>query len=223
MSVTGYTLRRAPSLVLTVAVWMCAAGCTPTSSGSRANNGASASPSSAATSTLPVTPSAVPPSTVTSATAAAPPTELSAIPAGVYRTSIGTGELVAAGVTDLGNAGVFTLTIKAGSYALACDPAPGTDCGDTAPSQRKDVDVGTLRGTGHRVWLVPDSARKASLTGCVVNSPSETGCGPTGPYSFAWQLTPKGLGFRDFIGLGDQAGGAGGYVNFTFHPWTKIR
>jgi hypothetical protein len=153
---------------------------------------------------------------------AAPPTEVSAIPAGVYRTTIATRQLIAAGVTDLGNAGVFTLTIKAGSYALACVPAPGTDCGDTAPSQRQDVDVGALRGTGHVVWFAPDNARKAMLTGCVVNSEAEAGCGPADPYSFTWQLTPKGLAFHNFIGLGDQAGSASGYVNFTFQPWTKI-
>jgi hypothetical protein len=30
------------------------------------------------------------------------------------------------------------------------------------------------------------------------------------------------LSFKDFYGLGDEAGGAEGYQNFTFRPWTKI-
>lgn len=158
----------------------------------------------------------------TGPTQTAPPPDASAIPNGVYRTQIGTDELVAAGVDDPGNAGVFTLTVKSGTYTLGCVPAPGTACGDTAPRQRQYVDVGSLRGTGRTVWFVPDTALKSSLTGCVRHSSAESGCGPEGPYRFTWAVAANGLTFRDFVGLGDQTDLAGGYVNFTFKPWRRI-
>ncbi len=104
---------------------------------------------------------------------------------------------------------------------MVCLPNPGNHCGGTS-SKPQLSEVGTVRGTGHTVWFVQDNERKAKLTGCVMNSQEEGGCGANDRYSMTWKLTPKGLAFQNFVGLGDEAGQAGGYVNFTFQPWTKI-
>jgi hypothetical protein len=137
-----------------------------------------------------------------------PPTTVASVPNGIYR-------------TDFGQAGSSTLTIKAGKYDLACGDTG--DCGGTPLKWRPYVDVGTLRGTRNSVWFVPDPALKSRLTGCIRHSQAATGCGAEDPYSFTWRLTSKGLSFQNFFGLGDQAGQADGYLNFTAKPWTKIQ
>ena len=139
---------------------------------------------------------------------ASPPATTASLPDGVYRTSYGA-------------PGSSTLTIHAGTYNLACGTAG--DCGGTPLKWRPYVDVGTVHGTGATVWFVPDPARKSRLTGCVRDSEDDTGCGPADPYRFTWQLSSGHLSFQGFFGLGDQAGQADGYLNFTSQAWNKIR
>jgi hypothetical protein len=154
-----------------------------------------------------------------------PPSTIPPIPDGTYRTEITTSDLAAAGLADIGQPGISTLTIKDGTYALGCVAGPGTDCGGTPPgNQRKYIEVGSVRGDGSTVWFIQNMALKAKLTGCDpdLSEDNPAACGPNGSYRFTWMLTNKGLSMRNFYGLGDLAGQGGGYFNYTFKPWEKI-
>ena len=147
---------------------------------------------------------------------------MAGLPDGVYRVHLTVDEL-ATGGQDPGNAGTSTLTIKQGGYRLDCLAEPGTICGNSAPGGRSDeVEIGQVRGSGHTVWFVQENARKHKDTGCVLESQDAGGCGPDDAYRLSWSVNGNLLSFKDFYGLGDEAGGAEGYQNFTFKPWTKI-
>ena len=152
----------------------------------------------------------------------APPTTVAGLPDGVYRVHLTADEL-ATGGEDPGNAGTFTLTIKQGGYRLDCAAEPGTICGNSAPGGRSDEnEIGEVHGSGATVWFVQENARKHKDTGCVLNSQDSNGCGPNDPYRMTWSINGNLLSLKDYYGLGDEAGGAEGYQNFTYKPWTKI-
>jgi hypothetical protein len=132
------------------------------------------------------------------------PAEVSTLPDGVYRTEITRTEVEAAGmsVTD-GFAGIWTLTVRRGTYQANCHPlsADGRDCGN---ADRTDVplEVGDLRGSSHTVYFVPNAERLAKLEGCLL-PPSSTltgHCGPDDPYRENWFLQGKNLILKDYAG-----------------------
>jgi hypothetical protein len=169
----------------------------------------------------PVTPSAGQSSAPDAASA--PPTTVPAIPTGVYRTRVTRDDLLSMGDTDLQGAGIWTLTVKPGTFELECRPIsdPGEDCGHSPLFKTHPflVEVGQLRGDRATVWFADDGARKAKLTGC----DPHTECGPVDPYRFTWKTTGSGLRFSDlFVPGHPSALGANTVTNWTAKPWTKI-
>jgi len=202
--------RRRGSLTLVATVLaVAAAGC-----------GGSGSSSAGAPTTPEASPAAVPASTDLGVPVA--PAAVSSIPDGVYRTQIDDTLLRKHGYSDPGNAGTWTLTIRHGTYTLDCKSVatPGVDCGNTDPGLSSLVEVGTVHGTGHTVWMVHDMAKKVRLTHCVRYSQAADGCGPEGGFHMAWQVVPKGLSFSQYVGIGDEDGPP--LANWVIQPWTKI-
>jgi hypothetical protein len=151
------------------------------------------------------------------------PAERSNLPDGVYRTELPVERLRAFGIDEPGMAGTWTLTVKAGTFKLECQPVttPGLDCGGHDPSLPPLVEVGTLQGTGQTVWFVQDGALRAELTGCVRHSERKNGCGPEDPYHFDCTVDGKGMSCRNYGGLGDQ-NPFPELSNWTVQPWTRI-
>lgn len=150
-----------------------------------------------------------------------PPTTVPPIPGGVYRTRITSDEVLSLGGDDPSSAGIWTLTVKPGTFALECRPStnPGEDCGHHLPTKTHPflVEVGQLRGDGTTVWFVDDAALVAKLTGC--DPHSHSGCGAVDPYRLAWQATGSGLQFSSPVGHGNPAETV---TNWTAKPWIKI-
>lgn len=148
-----------------------------------------------------------------------PPTTVPAIPGGVYRTRITRDDVLSLGGDDLSNAGIWTLTVKPGTFALECRPLadPGEDCGHHLPTKTHAflVEVGQLRGDRTTVWFVDDAALIAKLTGC--NPDSD--CGASDPYRLAWQATGAGLRFSIYAGPGMSTETIS---DWTAKPWIKI-
>jgi hypothetical protein len=164
------------------------------------------------------TPSVAPPNS----TPAAVPTEISDLPNGSYRTQLSTKRLQELGVDDPSNAGIWTLTVKSGTYRLECRVIadPGTDCGNHDPDLPPTVELGTVLGSAPTVWFVHDMARLARVTGCVRHTEDLEGCGPEGGYHLDWRTVPHGIAFSNYVGLGDEAGPVLG--NWVGQPWTRI-
>lgn len=150
-------------------------------------------------------------------------TQIPSLPLGVYRISVRTDDILAAGGDALVGAGTWTLKISRGEYRLECRPIddPGQDCGTSLPTQTL-MEIGPLRGEGDQVWFLPDMPRKAKMIGCEVNSQGPNGCGGNDPYRFTWSTDGPNLRLRDFVGLGDQIGAGPFYASFTYKPWKKI-
>jgi hypothetical protein len=144
------------------------------------------------------------------------------LPDGVYRTELTLGRLAELGYVDPPTAGVWTLTVRAGTYRLDCRAIadPVIDCGTHDPSLGHTVEMGTVRGTFHTVWFVHDMEALSNLTGCVRHTVGRYGCGPEGGYHMRWAAVPGGLMFSDFVGLGDEFGP--GLGNWLGQPWTRI-
>lgn len=151
--------------------------------------------------------------------ASTPPTTVPRIPAGVYRTRITRDEVLSLGGDDLSNAGIWTLTVKPGTFELECRPLsnPDEDCGNHVITKTHPylVEVGKLRGDGATVWFVDDAALVTKLTGCDPQSE----CGAVDPYRLAWQATGSGLRFSGYVGRSNPAGTV---TNWTAKPWVKI-
>jgi hypothetical protein len=152
------------------------------------------------------------------------PSARSPLPDGVYRSHIGDALVSSSGADPgAGDTGTWTLTVKDGTYRLACAPIsnPGGDCGNDGADSLQTVELGTLRGQGSTVWFVHDQAALSRLTGCVIGTQADNGCGPDGGYHAKWTLHGHSLTFSDFVGLGDEAGESP--VNEeTVQPWTRI-
>ncbi len=170
-------------------------------------------------------PAATSPSTSTpsSASRTVVPKEVSDFPEGVYRTQLTVDELQKQGITDLSNAGIWTLTVEAGSYQLDCRAIadPEFDCGNSQPSGLRTVEFGSLHGVSPTVWFVHDMARLSEISGCVRHSSGSDGCGPEGGYHMDWKEVSDGIAFSNFGGLGDEAAFPA-LNNWTAKPWTRI-
>lgn len=192
-----------------------AAGC---STRGGAPGGRATTPSTDATS--PVTHTRLAASSAHAATAV--PMQVSDFPNGVYRSQLSVKRLQTAGFDDPSNAGIWTLTVKSGSYRLDCLTIadPGIDCGNHSPSLSPTVEIGTVRGTSPTIWFVHDQARLSKLTGCIRHSEGDRGCGPEGGYHLNWRAVPGGVTFSSYVGLGDEAGPVLGI--WLTQIWTRI-
>jgi TRAP-type C4-dicarboxylate transport system substrate-binding protein len=143
------------------------------------------------------------------------PASISALADGVYRRQVTHDDVAAAG-GDPGDhpAGIWTLTVRRGTYEVRCRPVPGPGqvCGGTV--EDRPLEVGDLRGTGKIVYFVPDAQRLSRLTGCklpVSNTLSDH-CGPDDPYRVAWAIS------GDKLTLTTVPGSRGGNIG----TWRKI-
>jgi TRAP-type C4-dicarboxylate transport system substrate-binding protein len=143
------------------------------------------------------------------------PASTSALADGVYRRQVTHDDVAAAG-GDPGDhpAGIWTLTVRRGTYEVRCRPVPGPGqvCGGTV--EDRPLEVGDLRGTGKIVYFVPDAQRLSWLTGCklpVSNTLSDH-CGPDDPYRVAWAIS------GDKLTLTTVPGSRGGNIG----TWRKI-
>ena len=95
------------------------------------------------------------------------PTTVSALPDGVYRRELTQQDVAAAG-GDPGAAGIWTITVRRGTYEGRCRPVPGPGevCGGSVTDE--PLEVGDVRGTGKIVYFVPDAKRLSRLTGCTL-------------------------------------------------------
>lgn len=152
------------------------------------------------------------------------PKEISHLPDGVYRTELTTDELIKEGVYDPTNAGIWTMTVKVGTYQLDCQAIsdPNFDCGASHPSGPTTVEFGSVRGgSSLTVWFVHDMVQLSRINGCVRHSTGVRGCGLEGGYHMDWKEVPGGIAFSNFVGLGDESGFPP-LNNFTVKPWTQV-
>jgi TRAP-type C4-dicarboxylate transport system substrate-binding protein len=144
------------------------------------------------------------------------PTTVSALPDGVYRRELTQQDIAAAG-GDPGThpAGIWTITVRQGTYESHCRPVPGPGevCGGSVTDQ--PLQVGDLRGTGKIVYFVPNAKRMSRLTGCTLPVGTESpSCGPDGPYRLGWALSGGTLAFSSVPGTRVSMEMIG--------PWRKI-
>lgn len=141
------------------------------------------------------------------------PGQTSSIPDGVYRAQIPVALVTAAGDNNGGGwSGIWTLTIKDGTYTVRCRPLdqPGKDCGNVLLDV--PVEAGNVRGTARTVWFVSDPDLLAAATGCTLPpSMGEGHCVKTPPYTAAWTASADGLTFRDSDNL-----------SLVLAPWRRI-
>ena len=147
------------------------------------------------------------------------PATVSTLPPGTYRVQITESDLIREGVSNAdGITGIWTLTVQGGTYEMSCHPLdlPGTDCGHEVSDS--PLDVGDLRGSGHRAFFLYRADRLAKLTGCqlppAVDEPGRCFAGT--PYGATWDLAGDNLTFSDYVLGGPTTD------NLTLKPWTKI-
>jgi TRAP-type C4-dicarboxylate transport system substrate-binding protein len=144
------------------------------------------------------------------------PTTVSALPDGVYRRELTQQDIAAAG-GDPGShpAGIWTITVRRGTYETRCRPVPGPGevCGGSVTDQ--PLEVGDLRGAGNIVYFVPDAKRLSRLTGCTLPVGTENpSCGPDDPYRLGWALSGDTLVFSNTPGQ---------HISMEMiGPWRKI-
>jgi TRAP-type C4-dicarboxylate transport system substrate-binding protein len=132
------------------------------------------------------------------------PTTVSAIPNGVYRRELTQHDIDAAGGDDGTHpAGIWTITVRHGTYEVRCRPVPGLGpsevCGGTVAN--RPLEVGDLRGTRNIVYFVPDAQRLSRLTGCTLPvGLQDPACGPDDPHRFGWVLSGDTLVFSSVPG-----------------------
>jgi hypothetical protein len=201
-------LPRLSAMLIAAAALLAACGSSDHSSTLTANPTATqAAVSSTATASAPAAKSTTPPASV-------PP-----IPSGSYRMSLTADAVQAGGGYDMGSVGTWTLTIKHGTYTLACRwiDTSGGNCGDSRhPDGDLIVETGPVRGDAKTLWLASDLAAVAKLNGC---KPGE--CGVPDPYQFGWKLDGTDLVLSDFVGFGRNAG-LDLYHNFTLAHWKHV-
>jgi len=144
------------------------------------------------------------------------PTTVSALPDGVYRRELTQQDIAAAG-GDPGThpAGIWTITVRRGTYEVHCRPVPGPGevCGGSVTDQ--PLEVGDLRGTGKIVYFVPNARRLSRLTGCTLPVGTQNpSCGPDDPHRLTWALSGDTLVFSNTPGQ---------HISMEMiGPWRKI-
>jgi hypothetical protein len=201
--------RHSAVLIATISAALLAACGSPDTSGAQAATPAAtqATARSSPTGSAPAAASTMPPATV-------PP-----IPDGVYRMSLTADAIIAGGGYDMASVGMWTLTIKNGTYTLACrwtDTSRINCAGDEHPDSNYIVETGPVRGDASTMWLASDLAAVAKLNGC---RPGE--CGDPSPYRFAWKRDGTDLVLSDYVGYGGNAA-LDLFKNFTLVRWKKI-
>ncbi len=118
------------------------------------------------------------------------PKTVSALPDGVYRRELTQQDIAAAG-GDPGDhpAGIWTITVRRGTYEVHCRPVPGPGevCGGSVTDQ--PLEVGDLRGTGTIVYFVPDAKRLSASNRLHIAG------GPRKPGLRTGRSVPARLGF----------------------------
>ena len=144
------------------------------------------------------------------------PTTVSALPDGVYRRELTQQDIAAAG-GDPGThpAGIWTITVRRGTYEVRCRPVPGPGevCGGSVTDQ--PLEVGDLRVTGKIAYFVPNAKRLSRLTGCTLPVGTQNpSCGPDDPYRLGWALSGDTLVFSNTPGQ---------HISMEMiGPWRKI-
>ncbi len=144
------------------------------------------------------------------------PTTVSALPDGVYRRELTQQDIAAAG-GDPGThpAGIWTITVRRGTYEVRCRPVPGPGevCGGSVTDQ--PLEVGDLRVTGKIAYFVPNAKRLSRLTGCTLPVGTQNpSCGPDDPYRLGWALSGDTLVFSNIPGQ---------HISMEMiGPWRKI-
>jgi TRAP-type C4-dicarboxylate transport system substrate-binding protein len=146
------------------------------------------------------------------------PSQRAGIPDGVYRVSIPSSTVQAAGAPDgPGFSGIWTLTLRGGTYALTCKPldAPGHDCGNEVTDNTREA--GFLRGKGSTAYFVFDSLLLSRLNGCLLPaSPTDpTHCYPIPLVQVSWHLHGSTLTFTALRPAGTA-------YQLTLLPWHRI-
>jgi TRAP-type C4-dicarboxylate transport system substrate-binding protein len=144
------------------------------------------------------------------------PATVSALPDGVYRRELTQQDIAAAGGDPgTGPAGIWTITVRRGTYEVHCRPVPGPGevCGGSVTDQ--PLEVGDLRGTGKIVYFVPDAKKLSRLTGCTLPVGTQNpSCGPDDPHRLRWALSGDTLVFTNTPGQNISMEMIG--------PWRKI-
>jgi TRAP-type C4-dicarboxylate transport system substrate-binding protein len=145
------------------------------------------------------------------------PRTVSALPDGVYRRELTQQDIAAVG-GDPGDhpAGIWTITVRRGTYEVHCRPVPGPGevCGGSVTDQ--PLEVGDLRGAGKIVYFVPDAKKLSRLTGCTLPVGLENpSCGPDDPYRVGWALSGDTLVFSNTPGQLQRR-------EDVIGPWRKI-
>ncbi len=144
------------------------------------------------------------------------PTTVSALPDGVYRRELTQQDIAAVG-GDPGThpAGIWTITVRRGTYEVRCRPVPGPGevCGGSVTDQ--PLEVGDLRVTGKIAYFVPNAKRLSRLTGCTLPVGTQNpSCGPDDPYRLGWALSGGTLVFSNTPGQ---------HISMEMiGPWRKI-
>jgi hypothetical protein len=178
------------------------AGCQGQSSQAASSRTSAPVSISPAASSLPVSSASAAPASAPSASGVPP--GRSPLPDGVYRSRVGYALVTRSGANpDDGDAGTWTLTVKAGTYRLACATIndPASDCGNDGVDGLATVEVGTVRGPGSTIWFVDDQ--------------------DPGGYHMTWALRGRSLVFSHYVGFGHFADGDP-VNNETLQPWTRI-
>jgi TRAP-type C4-dicarboxylate transport system substrate-binding protein len=146
------------------------------------------------------------------------PSRRAGIPDGVYRVSISGSTVHAAGAPDgPGFSGIWTLTLRDGTYVLTCKPLdqPGHDCGNEVTDEA--LEAGYLRGEGSTAYFVFDSLLFSKLTGCLLpaSATDETHCYSEPLVAVSWHLDGNTLRFT-------SPNPVGAAYHLSLLPWRRI-
>jgi len=163
----------------------------------------------------------VPPSCRTVAPTQPPgiPEAVSNLPSGTYVEQLTAADMAAAGASDLGSQGTWTLKVTDGTFLLSCRfiDRPATDCGSSG-YDGGTVEAGKLRGSGNTVYFVGDGDALHAATGCELPaSQVEPGhCYVLPPYWFDWVVDGDRLTFSN------PGGDPAAAQQYTLGTWTRI-
>jgi hypothetical protein len=137
----------------------------------------------------------------------------------VYRVEISAEDVAAADVRNGGGwSGIWTLTIRDGSFQLGCRPLdrPGADCAKEVTDS--PLEAGRLRGSGQTVYFVDDAELLSRVSGCRLPASDDEGHCYTGPsYRMTWALSGDTLRFTNYVAEDNWAND-----HYVIKPWQRI-